>query len=106
MDELQLAPRHSFPLLITYVDESIDDTELWQHLHRAFFGSEAVFVEYVEKVWDLFEYIESNGDKPIYIVKDLRFDQQMLESIRNLALGIALSPELVNAFIEERRAPE
>lgn len=105
VDELRQAPRDSFNQLVTYIDESIDNTEVWQHLHRAFFGSELVFVEYVEKLWDLFEFIENNGSKPIPITRLLEFNQQLLESNHGQSRGIPLTADVVDSFVEQQSRP-
>ena len=105
VDELLQAPRDSFTQLVTYIDESMDNTEVWQHLHRAFFGSELVFVEYVEKLWDLFEYIENNATKSIPIARLLEFNQQLLENNHGRSRGIPLTPEIVDSFVEQHSRP-
>lgn len=105
VDELLQAPRDSFTELVTYIDESIDNTEVWQHLHRAFYGSEVAFVEYVEKLWDLFEYIVNNASKPIPITGMLEFNQKLLETNHGQSRGIPLTPEIVDSFVEQQSRP-
>lgn len=103
--DLLLAPRHSFTQLTVYIEQGIDNIEIWQHLHRAFFGLEKVFVEYVEKVWDLFEFVDNNGSRPIPITEHLVFDQHMLELVKGRSRGITLTPEIVESFVEHQSRP-
>ncbi|KAI5970378.1 hypothetical protein CANMA_000541 [Candida margitis] len=86
------------------------DPEHWEFLTNVYFGSRDNFFRYVEKVWDLFQFLLSNastpGDGPgaqltkdMVICNDLRFNDELIRNHRGQLMGLVFDHNVVEEYM-------
>ncbi|KAG7662954.1 uncharacterized protein J8A68_003544 [[Candida] subhashii] len=91
---------------LVYNLKSIIHPEQWELLMNFYFGSQDNFIRYIEKVWDLFEFLklstvnQANNTQQILITQNLKFDDASIESLIGNLTGFVFDNEVVNEYMK------
>ncbi|KAI5960455.1 uncharacterized protein KGF55_004748 [Candida pseudojiufengensis] len=94
---------------LLYKLKAIIPQENWEFLINLYFGSRDNFFRYVEKVWDLFQYLKienDNGDKnttinkEIFITPQIKFNDQFIEELIGKLSGFEFSNDVVSDYMK------
>ncbi|KAI5953494.1 hypothetical protein KGF54_002866 [Candida jiufengensis] len=88
-----------------YKLKEIIPQENWEFLINLYFGSRDNFFRYVEKVWDLFQYLNypldsKSVDGEIYITAKIKFNDQFIKQHIDKLSGFEFNNDVVTDYIK------
>ncbi|CAK7897976.1 hypothetical protein CAAN1_15S03290 [[Candida] anglica] len=84
--------------------QALDDAS-WKNLGEMHFGSTEGTRRYVEKVYDMLNFLAISRDVPVLISNSLKFDQDLMDQYRGQFAGLALTRALIDDYMDDIAGP-